>query len=66
MLRICTCVGLLAALLVMSCTSANAQSTKTTKFGKGINYMAEDSSLSLKFHFRMQHLFIGSYDGCND
>lgn len=49
-----------------SITFAKAQITKKTKFGKGINIMAPDSSFSMKFHFRMQHLFSANYDVAND
>lgn len=38
----------------------------TAKFGKGIKFMAADSSMSLKFHYRMQQLFIGEYDPNSD
>ncbi len=34
-----------------------AQNIPTTKFGKGINFMAADSSMSMKMTYRMQNLF---------
>lgn len=52
LLTICAVLGLL---------TANAQ--VDAKFGKGIKYTAPDTSMSIKFHFRMQQLFIGEYDG---
>ncbi|MBO6516449.1 MAG: hypothetical protein JJ975_07845 [Bacteroidia bacterium] len=38
------------------------QTTSSPKFGKGINFTSEDTSLTLKFHFRMQHLIVADYN----
>lgn len=35
----------------------------TTSFGKGINFMAADSSMTMKLNFRMQSLFEAEYNG---
>jgi len=35
---------------------------KAPKFGKGISFMAKDSSFSTKFNLRMQSLYVASYD----
>ena len=43
--------------------TAYAQIIPTAKFGKGVNFMAKDSSMSLKIHFRMQQLLMAEYDG---
>lgn len=40
----------------------NAQSSKTSSFGKGINFMSDDSTLAMKFHFRLQQLYVGDYN----
>ena len=54
----------LLALLAVSATAANAQQvqgqkdkTVSAKFGKGINFVARDSSMSLKLGARFQTLF---------
>ena len=44
----------------------NAQSSKTSSFGKGINFLTEDSTLSMKFHFRLQQLYVGDYSAADD
>lgn len=36
--------------------SAQAQKVSTTPFGKGINFMAQDSSMTMKLQYRMQNL----------
>jgi len=56
------CYLFLSAALVIVFQSSQAQSEKNTAFGKGINYKNSDTSLTVKFHFRMQHLFVGEYD----
>lgn len=40
-----------------------AQTIPTTKFGKGIQFMAQDSSMSMKMTYRMQNLFEVSSNG---
>ncbi|MBT8219805.1 MAG: OprO/OprP family phosphate-selective porin [Bacteroidia bacterium] len=35
---------------------------KNPKFGKGISWMAPDSTFSTKFNLRMQHLYVATYD----
>lgn len=39
-------------------STAFSQNPSKIKFGKGLYVMAADSSLSMKFQFRMQHLFV--------
>ena len=43
-------------------TSSQNTKSKTPKFGKGIAYIAQDSSFSFLFHFRMQHLLVATFD----
>ena len=47
----------IAAVTFFSFT-ANSQDLVSTKLGKGINFMAKDSSLSVKMGFRFQTLFV--------
>lgn len=51
---------LFTVLALVGLMSASAQ--VTAKFGKGIKVVAADTSMSMKFNFRMQQLFIGEYD----
>ena len=51
-----------SAFILIVCISINAQKIQTTTFGKGINFMAVDSSMTMKMNFRMQNLFIGEYN----
>ena len=51
----------LLMLLSVAFVSLEAQ-IKTSKFGSGINFMASDSSYSLKFGFRFQSLATHSWD----
>lgn len=53
------CLGIV---VLLASTLLHAQVIKSTTFGKGINFMAGDSSMTMKFHFRMQSLFEGKYD----
>lgn len=53
---------LFTVLALATLVSASAQEV-AAKFGKGIKFVAADTSMSLKFRFRMQQLFIGEYDG---
>jgi phosphate-selective porin OprO and OprP len=76
-LHICTCILYnpvkmlhkfksvlpLCILITLSASSLFGQSSKTSSFGKGINFMTDDSTLKVKFHFRMQQLYVGEYDG---
>ncbi len=39
-----------------------AQTINKTKFGKGLKFMSEDSSFTMKFHYRQQQLFIGEFN----
>ena len=54
-------IGLLAIVLCIHGIAVSQQLINNT-FGKGINVMASDSSMSMKFHYRIQSLFIGEYD----
>lgn len=49
---------LVLSLLCAASISSYAQNPTKVKFGKGLYLMAKDSSMSMKFQFRMQHLFI--------
>lgn len=51
-----------ALFLILSFT-AFSQNITTTKFGKGINFMAADSSMRLKLNYRLQQLFEVEYVG---
>ncbi|MFT5724270.1 MAG: phosphate-selective porin OprO/OprP [Bacteroidia bacterium] len=54
----------LVLMAALSCTtSVTAQSFKTSSFGKGINFITDDSTLKIKFHYRMQQLYTVDYDG---
>jgi hypothetical protein len=54
---------IIAALLILSASSAFSQRKIDSKFGKGLyNVIAADSSWSMKFGIRFQTLFIGSSD----
>ena len=44
---------------------SNSQTIPTTKFGKGINFMAADSSMTMKMQFRMQNLVTVEQQGDN-
>ena len=50
------------ALAISSFTAIQAQKLQTTSFGKGINFMAADSSFTMKMNFRFQSLYSGEYD----
>ena len=50
------------AALLFTTTFVNAQIITPGSFGKGINFMSEDSSMTMKFQFRMQHLFDANYN----
>lgn len=52
---------LFTVIALATLVSASAQEV-SAKFGKGIKFVAADTSMSLKFRFRMQQLFIGEYD----
>lgn len=56
----------LLAALVGFIAAAQAQIIPKSRFGKGVSFMAKDSSMSLKFHFRMQQLLMTDYDGAAD
>ena len=64
-------IGLIITILMIIVFQMSAQTAassnqktknKTPKFGKGISYVAQDSSFSFKFHMRMQHLFVATFD----
>lgn len=50
--------------LFLTAYSANAQ-FKMSRFGKGLNLMAKDSTFKLKFNARIQSLFVVEYDAAN-
>lgn len=50
----------LAVCLIVNCVKA--QNSIDSKFGKGINVIAKDSSFSMKFSTRFQTLYEGVYD----
>jgi len=50
------------AIAICTFNNIQAQNLQTTSFGKGINFMAADSSFTMKMNFRMQSLYIGEYD----
>ncbi len=49
---------LLLGLMIGGIALAKAQEIKSTPFGKGLRFMAVDSSMSMKFQLRMQSLFV--------
>ena len=51
------------AVTILATGTALGQSTKTSSFGKGINFITDDSTLKIKFHYRMQQLYVAEYDG---
>ncbi|MER2999111.1 porin [Pontibacter populi] len=51
---------LLSTFIVTAISSANAQTINNSKFGKGLQFVAADSSFSLKFSTRFQVLYQGS------
>lgn len=54
---------LLAALALSAFTATAQQAVNDVKFGKGLlNYVAQDSSFSVKFAPRMQYRYYGDYD----
>jgi phosphate-selective porin OprO and OprP len=54
-----------AFLMLASAGALQAQKIPTTSFGKGINFMAADSSMTMKMQFRMQNLFEVEYTGAD-
>ena len=48
---------------MLTSSAAIGQSVKTSSFGKGLNFITDDSTLKIKFHYRMQQLFTAEYDG---
>jgi len=56
------------ALFLFSFTgfSQDAKPKKVPKFGKGISFMAKDSTFSTKFNLRMQSLYVASYDEASE
>ena len=56
---------ILLAISLPCVTSISAQKV-TSSFGKGINLMADDSSMSFKFNLRMQNLLESNYNITND
>ena len=46
-------------LMLLLCSITN---TAFAQFGKGIKYTAKDTSFSCKFNFRMQNLYVATYD----
>lgn len=57
---------LLCFLAIYSFAFAQKKPLKKVQFGKGISYMAKDSSFKVKFNFRMQNLFVVNYDQASD
>lgn len=53
-------ITILLATLATAITTVNAQ-TVTAKFGKGVKLITADSSFSIKFRYRQQKLFEGSF-----
>ncbi|WP_425392800.1 porin [Ekhidna sp.] len=47
---------------VLTATSVSAQDTTSSKWGKRLQFAAQDSSFYLKFGFRFQTLYDGRYD----
>ncbi len=64
-MKLRSCV-LVLGLIITGVLTGRGQSIKSSSFGKGINFMAADSSMSMKFHFRFQNLFHASYDAASD
>ncbi len=50
-----------AVLFAISMINVNGQASSKS-FGKGINFMAKDSTMSMKMHVRMQALFSSNYE----
>ena len=56
------CRFYLVALFAVSYSLIQAQDLTSSKFGKGITILAQDSSFSMKFSTRIQTLYEGSYN----
>lgn len=54
-----------SSLLLIISVKAFSQNITTAKFGKGINFVAEDSTMSMKLNYRLQQLFEVEYVGKN-
>ena len=52
--------------LAFSCLSLTLYSQKKVEFGKGITYVAKDTSLKVKFNMRFQNLMVINYDESSD
>lgn len=59
-------IKILAAGILLMVGSLNAQEVKTTPFGKGINFAALDSSMTMQMHVRMQALLDMGYESAQD
>ena len=59
-------IAMLALLLFSIAAIGQTTKPKVPKFGKGISFMAKDSSFSTKFHLRMQNLYVASYDEASE
>lgn len=57
-------IALLA--FIHSTTFGQSTHSKKIEFGKGIVYLAKDSTLKVKFNFRMQHLYLVDYNEAAD
>ena len=60
---------LFAILIFGLCTFslfAQKEAARKVAFGKGITYTAKDTSFKVKFNFRMQHLFVTSYNQASE
>lgn len=55
-------IFIIAVFNFMVFTMVIGQKIQSSSFGKGVEFMALDSSMTLKMHFRMQNLFVGEYD----
>jgi phosphate-selective porin OprO/OprP len=55
-------VALLALLLISMAIYGQNSKPKAPQFGKGISYMAKDSTFSTKFNLRIQSLYVATYD----
>jgi phosphate-selective porin OprO/OprP len=55
-------LSLLVALLILSTSATFAQQVIDSKFGKGVNVIASDSSFSMKFNARVQSLMMFETD----
>ncbi len=59
-------IPLLVFFIALLGLSIPTKAQKKVEFGKGITYMAKDTSFKVKFNFRMQNLLVVNYDQASE